>query len=71
MIIRQTATHSRLRGRVVRYSGDLKSDMPGKTTQDWQRVTVDAELSEIFDHVEVGFIGKGGRRVGLGQKLCD
>ena len=27
---------------------------------DWQRVTVEAELPEIFDYVEVGFIYQGG-----------
>ena len=27
---------------------------------DWQRVTVEAELPEIFDYVEVGFIHQGG-----------
>ena len=37
-------------------------------TQDWQRLTVGAELPEIFDHVEVGFIYQGGTRVGVGQK---
>ena len=56
---------------MVRYFADLNSDVPEETTQDWQWVTVEAELSEIFDHVEVGFIGQGERGVGRGQKLCD
>ena len=44
----------------------LKSVVLDETTQDWWRVTVEAEFPKIFDHVEVGFIGQGGRRVGLG-----
>ena len=88
--IRQKITDSRLSGRVVRYSADLKGDVSDEITHgfgaksglflrlgprpdanmadhepnigqwDWQRVTVEAELPEIFDYVEVGFIYQGG-----------
>ena len=57
--------HSRLVGRVVRCSAYLKGDALYETTQDWWRVTVQAEPPKICDHVEVGF-GQGGRRVVLG-----
>ena len=51
---------------MVRCSADLKGDVLDETTQDLRRVTVEAELPKIFDHVEVGFNGQSGGRVGLG-----
>ena len=51
---------------MVRCSAYLKSDVLDKTTQDWWRVTAQAEPPKILDHVEVGFFGQGGRKVGLG-----
>ena len=51
---------------MVRFSAYLKGDVLDGTTQDWWRVTVEAEPPKIFDHIKVGFIGQGGRRVGLG-----
>mgnify|MGYP004252761275 CR=1 FL=1 len=53
---------------MVRYSANLKGDVSEEITQDWQRVTLEAELPDVFDHVEVGFNGQGGRGVGVGQK---
>ena len=50
---------------MVRCSANLKGDVLDETTQDWWRETVEAELSKIFDHVEVGFNGQSGRRGGL------
>ena len=50
-ISRQLFTHSRLGGRVVRYSANLKGGVSEETTQDYQRLTVEALLLEIFDHV--------------------
>jgi hypothetical protein len=52
----------------VRYSANLKGDVSEETTQDWRLVTVEAQLPEIFDHVEVGFIDQAGKRGGVGQK---
>ena len=48
-IIRQTATQARLSGRGVHYSAGLKGDVSEETTQNWQRVKVKAEPTEIFD----------------------
>lgn len=89
-IVRQTITDSRLSGRVVRYSAELKGDIsdevrhgfgaksglflrlgprpdanmadhePNVGQWDWQRVTVEARVPEVFDYVEVGFIYQGG-----------
>ena len=56
-ISRQPFTDSRLGARVVPYSANLKGNVSKKTTQDWQRVTVEARLPDIFDHVEVNCIG--------------
>ena len=55
-IRRQPFTDSRLGACVVRYSANLKGDVSEETTQDWQRVTVEARLPDIFDHVEVNCI---------------
>ena len=38
----QPFTDSRLGARVVRYSANLKDDVSEETTQDWQRVKVEA-----------------------------
>ena len=87
----QKITDSRLSGRTVRYSADLKGDVSDVVTHgfgaksglflrlgprpdanmadhdpnigqwDWQRVTVEATVPEIFDYVEVGFIYQGGQ----------
>ena len=62
-ISRQPFTHSRLDGRVVRRSANLKGNVSKETTQDWQRVTIEALLTAIFDHVEVNCIDEDGRRV--------
>ena len=55
-ISRQPFTDSRLGARAVRYSANLKGDVSEETTQDWQRVTVEAWLPDTFDHVEVNCI---------------
>ena len=52
----------------MRYSTGLKGDVSEETTQSWQRVMGEAELSEIFDHVEVGRIDQSDKRVAIGQK---
>lgn len=89
-IYRQTITDSRLSGRSVRYSAELKGNVSDEVTHgfgaksglflrlgprpdanmadhepnvgqwEWQRVTVEATVPEIFDYVEVGFIYQGG-----------
>ena len=62
-ISRQPFTDSRLDARVVRYSTNLRGGVSEETTQDWQRVTIEALLTAIFDHVEVNCIDEDGRRV--------
>jgi len=86
----QTVRDSRLAGRVVRYSAEVKGDVAFETTHgfpskaglflkvgprpdavmadhepnvgewDWQRITVEKAVPEIFDYIEVGFIYQAG-----------
>ena len=89
-IYTQKVTDSRLSGRVVRYSAEVKGDVAFETTHgfpskaglflrigprpdavmadhepnvgqwDWQRITVERAVPEIFDYIEVGFIYQAG-----------
>ena len=90
MVYAQKVTDSRLSGRVVRYSAEIKGDVAFETTHgfpskaglflrvgprpdalmadhdpnvgewDWQRITVERAVPEIFDYIEVGFIHQAG-----------
>ena len=89
-IYTQKVTDSRLSGRVVRYSAEVKGDVAFETTHgfpskaglflrigprpdavmadhepnvgqwDWQRITVERAVPELFDYIEVGFIYQAG-----------
>lgn len=89
-IYTQKVTDSRLSGRIVRYSAEVKGDVAFETTHgfpskaglflrvgprpdavmadhepnvgewDWQRITVERAVPEIFDYIEVGFIYQAG-----------
>jgi hypothetical protein len=90
MLYTQTVTDSRLAGRAVRYSAELKGDVAFETTHgfpskaglflrigprpdavmadhdpnvgewNWQRITVERAVPEIFDYIEIGFIYQAG-----------
>ena len=89
-IYTQKVSDSRLSGRVVRYSAEVKGDVALETTHgfpskaglflrvgprpdavmadqepnvgewEWQRITVERAVPEIFDYIEVGFIYQAG-----------
>ena len=90
MVFTQKVTDSRLSGRVVRYSAEVKGDVAFETSHgfpsksglflrigprpdavmadhdpnvgewDWQLITVERAVPEIFDYIEVGFIYQAG-----------
>lgn len=90
MLYIQKVTDSRLSGRIVRYSAEVKGDVALETTHgfaskaglflrvgprpdavmadhepnvgewDWQRITVERAIPEIFDYIEVGLIYQAG-----------